>query len=115
MDWVLLINIVNIVGAVVFPVLLVATIARQISRVRWYWHRSENPPVILKRGLGLMVAFAILFGSGVVIRVLGLTAAVAEPGPLRFWYLLCTTTLSIAVFAYYAKTEYIDMEDPRKK
>lgn len=109
------IAIVNAVSTVVFPILLGATLGKQIGRVRWYRRQGKPVPVILKRGILLMLAFSYLYGWGLFLRLSGLNVVIIEVGLPRLLYLSMTTALMIAVFSYYTKTEYIDVEDPNKE
>lgn len=113
-DWKATIETMTLVMSILLPALVIAILYKQVGRLFWYRQTGRNVPVILKRSLFLMLTVVVLTGSGIVLRLTGWNALLIEAGPLRFGYLLFTNLLSLLVLGYYAKTEYIDVEDPRK-
>lgn len=108
------IRIANGLGLVIFLVLLGGILSSLIRRVLSYRQRGAALPVILKRGIVLFTALAVLAGEAATLRVLGIDLTVEGAELERLVFIIQSNVVVDLAFAYYLKTELIDMEDPDK-
>ena len=109
-----LLAVINGIALVMFLMLLGAVLFSMVRRIRFYRVAQEPIPVLLKRGIGLFLAFTIVVAEGLVLRVLGidLTDDGYELG--RLLYTVQADAILVIGLGYYAKTELFDIDDPEK-
>jgi uncharacterized membrane protein YecN with MAPEG domain len=105
-------RVVNFVSLLLFLVLLGATLASMIRRVRLYRIAGERLPVILKRGLVLFAALTLMGGEAALLRVLGVS--LADDAVLRLVYTVQSNVILLSALAYFAKTDLFDIDNPEK-
>ena len=107
----ILLPIVNFVALVAFLVLIGAILASMVRRVVLYRRAGETLPIILKRGIVLFGALAILGGEAAILRVLGIDLTTSPF--IRLLYTVQANVVLLTALAYYAKTDVFDIDDPR--
>jgi hypothetical protein len=100
----------NFLGLVLFLILLGAILFSMSRRVIDYRHAKEPLPSILKRGVALFGALAILGGEALIMRVLGIE--LGENTTERFIYLTQFNIILLGAMGYYAKVELLDIDRP---
>lgn len=104
------IKVLNAVGLACFLFLLGAIMFSLLRRLRLYRAAQQRPDPILRRGIAMIGALAIIAGETFVLRFLGVTFD--EASIERFLFILQADAIALTALAYYAKTEY-DLDDPR--
>jgi len=101
---------VNFVALIVFLVLLGATLGSMFRRVFLYRKAEKALPVILKRGIILFGALAILGGEAALLRVGGID--LTSTPFLRLLYVVQADVILLGALGYYAKTDLFDIDNP---
>jgi hypothetical protein len=109
---IVLIDIVNFVAAILFLGLLGAVLFSMARRLRLYKQAELPVPVILKRGFVLFAALALLGFETLLIRAIGID--LANNSVLRLAFIVQSDIIMIGAFAYYAKVELFDIDDPNE-
>lgn len=103
---------INGIAGGVFLVLLGMVLFSMLRRVRDYRIAGLPVPVLLRRGIVLFAALAVMGGETVLLRILGITFA---PGSLeRLIFIVQADIILLSALIYYAKTEMFDMDDEEK-
>lgn len=102
---------VNFLALLVFVGLISATLASMLRRVALFRRAGTPIGVILKRGIALYTALAIVVIETMILRVLGIE--LDEVGRLLF--ITQADTVLLIGLGYYAKVELLDIDDPKIK
>lgn len=106
-------GIINLIASIVFLVLLGAVVYSMLKRVRDYRLAGEPLPLLLKRGVVLFGALALIGGEAVVLRVLNVSMPMGSVERLLF--VLQADLILLGAMAYYAKVELVDLDDESKR
>lgn len=105
-------GVVNAVALVAFLVLLGACLFSMTRRILDY-RRAQLPlPTVLKRGLVLFAALALIGGEAALLRAAGI---VLEDGSLeRLLFTVQSDLILLTALGYYTKAELFDLDDDSK-